>query len=199
MTVAFPPGSAATHGSVAFPMSSDSTGMAPPHPPPTTKRFAQRLDRTPSDWVHTAVAFPAGSIATRGRIGSPLAVSSSTEAPQPIPGTYRFAHALNRARSDCFQTTTASPLGATARKGNHAFPTFPSTRTGLDQPSVAVYRADQMLSSVPLDWDQTTVALPPSSTPTRGSKPAVADCPLPSIAVGVPQPAPDTYRAVITC
>ena len=64
--MALPLPSIATWEMYAFPALSVSMSVAVPHPPDGVYRFAQMLDRVPSDWDHTATALPLPSMATWG-------------------------------------------------------------------------------------------------------------------------------------
>src|SRR5262249_33887872 len=92
-----------------------SIKVAVPQPVPATNVFAQMLVLVPSDCRHTAIASPAGSVATWTSSASPaLLVSSSRGQAQPGPGAERSAPAVYRVPSDCCHTAIAAPSGLDA-------------------------------------------------------------------------------------
>src|SRR5882757_7046103 len=92
--IAFPLLSIATSGLSAAPEPVSMRVAVPQLPGPTSYRFAQMLGfgSTPSDCLHTAIAFPLLSIATHVSLASWELLSMRVGVPQLCdPTLYRFA------------------------------------------------------------------------------------------------------------
>src|SRR3990172_2281154 len=125
--------------------------VAVPHPDPAAYRFAHMLYRVPSDWSHTASAFPLPSTANcASRETLALSVSMSVALPHPDPAAYWFAQMLYRVPSDWDHTASAFPLPSAATCGSWAeLALSVSMRVAVPPPEPAAYRFAQMLYRVP--------------------------------------------------